>query len=395
MHNVPIHLGPRSYSVRLGAGLLDELGTIVRDRLDTSKRAFLAIDAALPESVVDRAARSLGRAGFAVSRAAVRASESEKSLATLERLLVALAGTKHERRDPVIALGGGIVGDLAGFAAAVYRRGVPIVQCPTTLLSMVDASVGGKTGVNLSTAPPTALNESDGAPLKKNLVGAFHQPIAVVADIGTLGSLPPRHFRSGLAECIKHGLIGGVAGDPGLFEWTNANLGAILAQDSRTIVELVSRNVKIKAAVVAGDEREEAESAAGGRALLNLGHTFGHAIETVATLSPDGDPVNAPLQHGEAVGLGLLAAARCAEMLGAEPGRVSASAIATLLARAQLPTQVAGLPPTDSIVASMMHDKKVLAGKLRLVLPTAGFAARVVEDPSLSAVRGAIDSLRA
>lgn len=391
MQTIPVNFGPRSYSVRIGDGLLDQLGSIVRNALAHATRAFLVVDSALPGNTVDRVARSLQGSGFAVSTAELLAIEPEKSMAALDRLLVALARTKHERRDPVIALGGGIVGDVAGFAAAIYRRGVPIVQCPTTLLSMVDASVGGKTGVNLGVGP----DEGGGISIKKNLVGAFHQPIAVVADIGTLRSLPPRHFRSGLAECIKHGLIGGVAGDPGLFDWIATNLDAILAQDARTLIELVSRNVRIKAAVVAGDEREEAESAVGGRALLNLGHTFGHALEPIPTLSPDANPANAPLQHGEAVALGLLAAARCSEMLGTNLGNVGSNAIEKLLARAQLPTRVAGLPATKLIIESMLHDKKVMSGKLRLVLPTQGFSAHVVDDPSIEAVRRAIDSIRA
>ncbi len=391
MHTVPVNFGSRSYSVRIGDGLLDELGPIVRERLAPARRAFLTVDSALPQSTIDRATSSLRGSGLDVSITTLHATEPEKSLATLERLLVELARTRHERRDPVIALGGGIVGDVAGFAASIYRRGVPVVQCPTTLLSMVDASVGGKTGVNLS----TDANSGDGASIKKNLVGAFHQPSAVVADIGTLRSLPERHFRSGLAECIKHGMIGAVAGDPGLFEWTSAKLDAILAQEPRTLIELVARNVKIKAAVVAGDEREEAESAAGGRALLNLGHTFGHAFEPIATLSPDGNPANTPLQHGEAVALGLLAATRCAELSGEQLAPVTSVTLEAMLARTRLPTRIIGLPLTDSIVASMMHDKKVQGGELRLVLPIQGFSARIVNAPSMAAVRRAIDSLRA
>lgn len=391
MNTIPVNFGPRSYSVRVGNGLLDQLGPIAREKLASTARAFLVVDSALPETTIERASRSLKGSGFDVSVTTLHATEPEKSLATLERLLVALARTRHERRDPVVALGGGIVGDVAGFAASVYRRGVPVVQCPTTLLSMVDASVGGKTGVNLS----TGTSGVEGASIKKNLVGAFHQPTAVVADIGTLRSLPARHFRSGLAECIKHGMIGAIAGDPGLFDWIDANLDAILAQDSRTLIELVSRNVKIKAAIVAGDEREESESAAGGRALLNLGHTFGHAFEPIATLSPDGNPANTPLQHGEAVALGLLAAARCSEMLGEGSASLKSDTLELLMSRAKLPTRVAGLPPTESIVASMMHDKKVQGGKLRLVLPNKGFSARVVDDPAMAPVRNAIDSLRA
>jgi 3-dehydroquinate synthetase len=291
-----------------------------------------------------------------------------------------------------------VVGDLAGFAAASYRRGVPVIQCPTTLLAMVDASVGGKTGVNLD------LGTAEAPDLKKNAVGAFHQPSLVLVDTDSLGSLAPRHLRAGLAECIKHGLIAADAGDPGLLEWTGANLERLLGLDQGLVTELVTRNVAVKARIVVGDEREEASS--GGRALLNLGHTFGHAIETLARLSfegpgrvyregtgPGGDRRATLLLHGEAVGLGLVAAATCSAKLGLCPmGLVEQ--VRDLLTRAGLPTTVVGLPSDEAIITLMGHDKKAMGGVMRLVLPVGGGRAKVVANPALGAVVAGLAAIR-
>jgi len=385
MPSIPVHLAERSYDVDVGSGTLSSVGSLTRRRVGPrASRAMLVRDAGLPASLVDGARASLTAAGFSVSEASVVADEQHKTLATLETLCVAMARAKLERAEPVVALGGGIVGDAAGFAASVYRRGVPIIQCPTTLLAMVDASVGGKTGVNLDLA--------DGKPSKKNLLGAFHQPSLVIADVDALRSLPRRQLRCGLAECIKHGLLAAEFADAELLNWIDANLSLLLSLDGVALVELVARNIAIKAKVVASDEREEAEDG-GGRALLNLGHTFGHAIEPIKTLSPDGDAGNAPLHHGEAVALGLVAACRCAASMNLVPISV-AERVVSLLTRAGLPTHVQGLPPTDAIVEAMSHDKKVLGGVLRLVLPVGEGRCRVVTDAPPAAVRAAIDSLR-
>jgi 3-dehydroquinate synthase len=248
---------------------------------------------------------------------------------------------------------------------------------------MVDASVGGKTGVNLA---------AGGGDLHKNMVGAFHQPRAVIADVDVLRSLPERFFRAGLAECVKHAMIGADWGDPGLVDWTASARARIAAHDTGTLIELVSRNVRIKATVVGRDEREEDQS--GGRALLNLGHTFAHAIEPLPGLSPDGNPAHAPLQHGEAVALGLVAAARGAVALGKCPADLADRTVA-LLNDFGLPTRVRGLPPADQVLARMHHDKKVLGGRLRLILPTAPGRAAVIADPPQAAVITAIDAIRA
>jgi 3-dehydroquinate synthase len=347
-------------------------------------------DDGLPVPTVDEAVASLKATGFSVTVSKLTANEANKSLASVERLLYAIADTKHERTDPVIALGGGVVGDIAGFAAAIYRRGVPVIQCPTTLLAMVDAAVGGKTGVNL---PLRGL-------LAKNLIGAFWQPSLVVADVRTLESLPERHLRAGLAECVKHGLISSGLGasspghDPDLFRWTSDAAIKVRMGDSQLRQELVARNVRVKASVVAGDEREEAPSAAGGRVLLNLGHTFGHAIETIEHLTPDGKPESAPLQHGEAVAYGLVAAAETARFLRLISEH-DAQLVRVAIERLGLESRLVGLPSNEALVARMMHDKKVSGGKLRLVLPDSLGSARVVDDPPLEAVHAGLDAIRA
>ena len=254
---------------------------------------------------------SLASAKFAVSCSRQNASESDKSLHSLEVLLAAIATARLDRFDPIIALGGGIVGDLAGLAAATYRRGVPVIQVPTTLLSMVDASVGGKTAANL---------DVPGIGLLKNFVGAFWQPRAVLVDANTLTTLPSRDFHAGLAECVKHALISADFLDPSLLTWMIVHADDILARHAGKLRELLDRNISIKAKVVAADPHELAPDSAGGRALLNLGHTFAHSIETIPTLSPTTSLADAPLRHGEAVALGLVAASHTAASLGLLPG---------------------------------------------------------------------------
>lgn len=403
---IRVDLDERSYDAEVGPGLLESLGARCAALFGQGRRAFLVYDADLPDALVIASSRSLAHHGFHVSAASVRAEESAKSLGAVARLLVDLAQSRHERGEPVIALGGGVTGDVAGFLAAIYRRGAPVVQCPTTLLAMVDASVGGKTGVNL-------LTDSG---LKKNLVGAFWQPSLVLADVVALTSLPDRHFRSGLAECLKHGMLGATCGDPGLFDWTVSRLGAILDRDAATLTELVARNIALKAKVVACDEREEAHAsnkgdrtthhglqrnggapnairAAGGRALLNLGHTFAHAIETIPGLTPDGDLRSAPLHHGEAVALGLIAASGAAESLGLAPKGLRAQ-VGEAVAACGLPRKIAGLPPDADLLDAMAHDKKVADNRLHLVLPTDGCRGVVVADPPPSAVAAGWGAIR-
>lgn len=372
-----------AYEVRIGAGLLARLGEFVRERIGPRpRRAVVVIDSGLPGAAAVGAIHSLTRAGFEAAGVMVTPSEEGKSLAGLERVLAAIAEHRLERAEPVVAVGGGIVGDLAGFAAAVYRRGVPVFQCPTTLLAMVDASVGGKTGVNL------ALRSGE---LAKNFVGAFHQPEMVVADTATLASLSPREFRCGLAECVKHGLLSADAGDPDLEAWTRSNADAVASRDGEAVARLVERNVRVKAAIVGADEHERNES--GGRALLNLGHTFGHAIETLPTLSPGDDPALAPLKHGEAVSLGLVAACECGRRLGATPPEL-AEGVRRILEQFGLPVAVRGLPPGPEVLRRMGHDKKVRDGRLRLIIPVGGGRTRIFADAPEAAILAAIDAIR-
>jgi 3-dehydroquinate synthase len=381
---VPVHLGPRSYDVVIGAGTLGALPVVISSALSgTPRRAILACDDGLPTETSATAERSLAAAGITALRFGLEASEEHKSLDQLAQLLAFLAAHRIERTEPLIALGGGIVGDLAGFAAATYRRGIPFIQCPTTLLSMVDASVGGKTGVNLP---------GPGKSLLKNMVGAFHQPRAVVIDVRALDSLPERSFRAGLAECVKHAMIGAECDDLSLGDWTANHLAAILIRDPATLTSLIARNVRIKATIVERDEREEQDQ--GGRALLNLGHTFAHAIETLPTLSPDANPGHAPLQHGEAVALGLLAAAATSEAAGHATSPQIAQT-AALISTCGLPSRVAGLPPSTELLARMAHDKKVQGGKLRLILPVAPGRAAVFAGVPEPAITAGWDAIRA
>lgn len=379
------------YEVQIGAGLL----TRAADGLGgTPRRALVVIDANLPRQSIEPALRALDAQGIRWGVAIVPATEADKSLTTLERVLAEAGRLRLERSDLIIAMGGGIVTDIAGFAAAVYRRGVRVVQCPTTLLAMVDASVGGKTAANLL-VPGDNLS-SDKPRLVKNLIGAFHQPVRVICDLATLATLPGREFRSGMAECVKHGLIAGGLGDPKLLDWTTSHLPAIRSAEPKSLGELIARNVALKARVVAQDPHETSTKPDGGRMMLNLGHTFAHALETLPGLSwtgTDGAVQLGPLKHGEAVGLGLIAACSAAASLKLAPKDLG-DRTRTLLASIGLPTRIAGLPDSGTIAHRMGDDKKVSGGKLRLILPVKGLRCRVVVDPPERVVHEAIDGLR-
>jgi len=327
--------GVGRYSIHIEPGVLAELGERVAS-LTAASRCALVMDAAVAEPYGRAATDALRRAGLDPVELVLPSGESTKNLAQVEALYHAFGAHRLERGSVVVALGGGVAGDTSGFAAASYLRGLPFVQCPTTLLSMVDSSVGGKVGVNL--------------PEAKNLVGAFHQPLAVFADPETLRTLAPRELSAGLAECIKHGVLG----DADLFEFTAKHMRAIRALEMPALVELVERNVQVKADVVRQDERE-----AGIRAHLNLGHTFGHAIEATSGYGQ--------LLHGEAVGLGMLAAGDLAERLGLCGPEVR-TRIAAALSAAGLPVQ-AELAPADALRDAMSRDKKVSGSRVRFVLP--------------------------
>lgn len=376
------------YQVRIGHGLLARALDGLAER---GSAALVVIDSNLPRDLIEPVLRTLDRMGVRWGIGLMTATEDNKTMATLERLLADAGRLRLERGDLVLALGGGIVCDVAGFTAAVYRRGVRSVLCPTTLLAMVDGAVGGKTATNL------AVDGEDGKTrLVKNLIGVFHQPARVVCDLAALKSLPVRERRCGLAECIKHGLIGGAAGDARLLPWTLSHLAPIAALEPAAMVELVTRNVALKSRVVAGDERETSTAPGGGRMMLNMGHTFGHALETLPGLAwtdADGHTAVGPLKHGEAVALGLLCAVRCAAIMKlCQP--LLADQIAAALKQAGLPTSLEGLPPAAAIIDRMLDDKKVANGKLRLVLPTTGNRCKVVAGPPLKPVVQSIDSIR-
>ena len=328
---IEVALGERSYPIHIGAGLLDE-AALLRSHLGTG-RAFVVTDAVVAPLYLERLRAALGGdAGSLV----VPAGEGTKTLAQAARIFDALVAERCGRDATVVALGGGVVGDLAGFAAACWQRGVAWIQVPTTLLAQVDASVGGKTAVN--------------HPAGKNLIGAFHQPRAVLCDTTTLRTLDARQFSAGLAEVIKHALIA----DAGFFDWLERNLPTLLLREDAPLAEAVERSCAIKARVVAQDERE----VSGRRALLNLGHTFGHAIEVATGFDM--------WLHGEAVAAGLVLAARFSARAGLLDGS-SAERIASLVRAAGLPVTPPAITP-EQFLDHMRQDKKVRAGRLSLVL---------------------------
>jgi 3-dehydroquinate synthase len=338
-----VDLGERSYPIHIGADLLADSSWLA-GVLSARKVAIVSNTTVAP---LYAAAVHTARAGRETHDIVLPDGEAHKTLATFSRIIDALVEHRFGRDDLLVALGGGVVGDLTGFAAACYQRGMGFVQIPTTLLAQVDSSVGGKTGVN--------------HPGGKNLIGAFHQPQAVIADISTLRTLPSRELRAGLAEVVKYGLIC----DAEFFEWIEDNAAQLLALDAATLAHAVRRSCSIKAAIVARDEREQ-----GDRALLNLGHTFGHAIETVTGY--------ATWLHGEAVAAGLLMAATLSAEAGWMP-ETQVARLAALLRRLGLRTDAAEVPAAEAR-AAMSLDKKVRAGQLRFVLMRGIGAAFVTAD---------------
>jgi 3-dehydroquinate synthase len=326
-----VELGDRSYPILIGEGLLRQ-PDLVRQHVP-ARDILIVSNTTVAPLYMESLAGTL--AGARVVEAILPDGESHKVLATVSRVLDVLVANRFSRDCTVVALGGGVVGDMAGFAASCYQRGVAYVQVPTTLLSQVDSSVGGKTGVN--------------HPGGKNLIGAFHQPNAVLADTSTLATLPVRELCAGLAEVIKYGLIC----DAPFFDWLEAHLDELLAADPPALAYVIRRSCEIKAQIVGRDEREQ-----GDRALLNLGHTFGHAVEAATHYTR--------WLHGEAVGAGLLMAAtmshECGLMQAGEVDRLR-----RLLERVGLPVKIDGVTPYVAL-EHMRIDKKVQSGRMRLVL---------------------------
>jgi 3-dehydroquinate synthase len=355
---VRVDLAGRSYDIVIGRGSLAELGTRIA-ALRPGASAAIVTDEQVAQHHLAATISALESAGLRSGRVLVPPGEGSKSYAVFERVCDQLLEARLERNDLVVALGGGVVGDLAGFAAAVVRRGLDYVQVPTTLLAQVDSSVGGKTGVNSRHG--------------KNLVGAFHQPILVIADTSLLDTLPPRIFRAGYAEVAKYGLIN----DASFFDWLEANWPEIFS-GGRAREHAIATSCQAKAAIVARDERETGE-----RALLNLGHTFGHALEAAAGFSDR-------LLHGEAIAIGMTLAFGFSVRLGLAPAP-EADRVRRHLAAAGLPTQISqvpgALPGVDRLLDLMAQDKKVKRGRLTLILARGIGASFIAPDIDPNEVR--------
>ncbi|MBG6246071.1 3-dehydroquinate synthase [Candidatus Symbiopectobacterium sp. 'North America'] len=337
MERITVTLGERSYPITIAAGLFADPASFMQ--LTAGEQVMLVTNQTLAPLYLEAVSRVLEQASVKVKHVILPDGEQYKSLTVLNDVFTALLQKPHGRDTTIVALGGGVIGDLAGFAAASYQRGVRFIQVPTTLLSQVDSSVGGKTAVN--------------HPLGKNMIGAFYQPASVVIDLDCLRTLPAREFSSGLAEVIKYGIIL----DGEFFVWLENNLDAVRALEHAALSYCIRRCCELKAEVVAADERES-----GVRALLNLGHTYGHAIEAEMGYGN--------WLHGEAVAAGMMMAAQAARRLG-QFSVSDIDRIRALLERAGLPIQGPDVMSPESYLPHMMRDKKVQAGELRLVLPTA------------------------
>lgn len=359
MLTVNVPLGARSYDVRIGEGLIAAAGREIAPLLDR-KRVAVLTDETVAGHHLEALRGGLKAEGIEMSSLALPAGEATKSWADLERAVEWLLSERVERSDVVVALGGGVIGDLAGFAAAILRRGVRFIQIPTSLLAQVDSSVGGKTGIN--------------SPHGKNLVGAFHQPSLVLADIGVLDTLTPRDFLAGYGEVVKYGLLG----DAEFFEWLETNGPALAGGDKALRAEAVRQSVQMKADIVARDETEQ-----GDRALLNLGHTFCHALEAATGYSDR-------LLHGEGVAIGCALAFETSSRLGLcsqeDPSRVRAH-LKSMGMKTDLADIPGELPDADTLIALMHQDKKVVGGTIRFIMARGIGEAFVTPDVDLSVVR--------
>lgn len=347
MKQVDVGLGARAYRITIGRGILRDVGRDAAEVLKPTGAALITHPGTVARWA-EPVAQGFGAAGIRTTLITMPAGERHKTLRTVARLYGALRQAGIDRQGLVVTVGGGVVGDVGGFVAATYLRGIRFVQVPTTLLAQVDASVGGKTGVDL--------------PEGKNLVGAFHQPSAVAIDPDTLATLPARQVRSGMAEIVKHGIIS----DGRLFARVRESASRYLDRGSAELEEAIVRSCEIKAQVVAADETER-----GLRAILNFGHTVGHAIETLTGYRR--------FLHGEAVSIGMVAAACIGEVVGVTPGEVRCALVPTLRAL-RLPVDLPADLSTEALLQAMSADKKSLGGRHRLVLAERIGSVRVVED---------------
>jgi 3-dehydroquinate synthase len=334
MESIKVNLAERSYPIYFGSGILKDFGRTCK-RFSKSKKAVVVTNPIVGKLYYKTVEDSLLKEGFEPHRLDVPDGEEYKTLSWASKLFDRLIALKADRQTPLVALGGGVIGDLTGFVAATYLRGVPFIQVPTTLLAQVDSSVGGKTGVNHRRG--------------KNLIGAFYQPKFVFIDVDTLKTLDKRELRAGLAEVIKYGVIR----DPGLFKYLEEHIEDILKIDKEALLHIIKRSCAIKASVVEADEKE-----AGLRAILNFGHTFGHAVEAVTRYKE--------YKHGEAVAIGMVFAVGLSNRIGL-CGKNVVERVADLLERAGLPTEVPDFPK-KSFLKAMEIDKKVIGGELRFVL---------------------------
>jgi 3-dehydroquinate synthase len=356
-----VELGQRSYPILIGRDWLKELGKALQERT-TYQRVLVVSDNRVSRLYGEALLGSLADAGFLAESLVIPEGETFKTLDTCLSIWTFLLANNYSRESVLVALGGGVVGDLTGFAAATYMRGVPYIQVPTTLLAMVDSSVGGKTGVN--------------HPLGKNMIGAFHQPVLVFIDLGCLATLAPVEFRAGFAEVVKYGMIR----DAEFFTFCEKTHEAVFSLDTAVLQHIVRTSCRIKADVVSADERE-----AGLRAILNFGHTVGHAIESLTNY--------AVYKHGEAVAIGMVAAGRLAVRLGRfEAGEQER--LERLLEQAGLPVRIPARLETEDVIERMRKDKKARHGQIRLVLPEAIGRVTVGDAYSPVALREVLDGLR-
>ena len=359
---VHVELSERSYDIQIGSGLLSNAAHWVRSLLNTS-HLVLITDDNVDSLYADALADQFLEDGFDVNLMTIEAGEPSKSPELIFELWEAMLASATDRQSTVIAVGGGVVGDAAGFAAATYARGLPFLQIPTTLLAQVDSSVGGKTGVNLPDA--------------KNMVGAFWQPRGVLIDVDVLGTLPEREFIAGLGEVVKYGVIL----DKEFFAYLEENIEPILQRDAQTLQHIVARSCQLKADIVQQDEREES----GVRSYLNYGHTFGHALEAITNYNT--------LLHGEGVAIGMQCAARLAERLG----RIGTDVVdrqEKLLKALGLPVDMPDVDLTE-VLKLMRMDKKVASGEMRFVLPTRLGEVELVTDVPIEDIQASLRPINA
>ncbi|KKO51998.1 3-dehydroquinate synthase [Paenibacillus sp. DMB20] len=361
MRTLQVELGERSYPIYIGPGLLSRLGELSsRHGISVKSPHLIVTDDRVAPHYLERVERRLAEAGYATVSHIVPSGESSKSLAVYEDVMTTAIRGKLDRSSAVLALGGGVVGDLAGFVAATYMRGISFVQIPTTILAH-DSSVGGKVAVN--------------HPLAKNMIGAFHQPVMVLYDVDTLATLPPREVSAGLSEMVKHGLIL----DKDFAYWCRDHAAELLALDSDKLTYGLERGCAIKAEVVSQDERE-----GGLRAILNLGHTIGHAVEAVGGYGR--------FLHGEAIAIGMAGSALLAESLGRKNGLYKETT--EMMKALHLPIRLPSDVSVDDVMDAMQHDKKFSEGRMVFIVPDEIGKVSIVKDVPVDAVRAVVERLK-